>query len=372
MTRFFFRAVTTDDRPRSGMIEAASATEAAHQLIDQGLYPLDVTASGPSLVAMLSTPIGRRSVTAGEMTQVLADLGRLIGAGVEIAIAIQIMASTTPSGRVRQALEQLLAGVRSGESLADAMAASQARFPTHVIAVARAGEASGTLASGLTRVASVVVPALESMIAGNGRRLPWQTELLVWFAHVIRDYAWLHILALVALLTGAMLAVRSDPLRRRAERVLLLVPGLGAFVAATETARVSAMLALLTSAGLPAARSLTFAQASAQLLLTRDAFSLAASRLREGARMHQALDRVPTIGSRALALVHIGETTGRLGALLDEAARDAEHQAATMATRGVALLTPALTLVLGAMAGFVLYAVMTSILSVNSLVTRTL
>jgi general secretion pathway protein F len=407
MTQFWFRAVTADDRPRSGMVEASNATDAARQLIDQGLYPLDVTANARGLVAMLSTPIGSGSFTAAETAQVLADLGQLVDAGVEVATALHIMASTAPSRRVRESLEQLVSRVRTGETLADAMSTSPARFPAHVIAVVRAGEVSGTLASGLVRVAAalvraaklraqvitalvypafivvavliallvlvgVVIPALENITAGSGRRLPWQTQLLVSFAHLIRDYAWLHILALAALLTASVLALRTDRVRRRAERVLLRVPGLGAFFAATETARVSAMLALLTSAGLPAARSVVFAQASARLLLTREAFSFAASRLREGARLHEALDRVPTMGPRVLALVRIGEMTGRLSPLLEEAARDAEHQVTTITTRGLALLTPTLTLVLGAVAGFVLYAVMTAILSVNTVVTRTL
>ena len=93
-------------------------------------------------------------------------------------------------------------------------------------------------------------------------------------------------------------------------------------------------------------------------------------KLREGARLHQVLSAVPTLSARVLALVQIGETTARLRPLLEEASRDAEYRVSIAIERALAMLTPAMTLVFGAVAGFVLYAVMTSILSVNDLAAR--
>jgi general secretion pathway protein F len=98
---------------------------------------------------------------------------------------------------------------------------------------------------------------------------------------------------------------------------------------------------------------------------------LAYSRLREGARLYEALGSVTVLGPRVLALIRIGEITGHLDVLLSEAARDAEQRVTMAVDRMLALMTPVMTLFFGSVAGFVLYAVMTAILSVNQLATVT-
>jgi type II secretory pathway component PulF len=103
------------------------------------------------------------------------------------------------------------------------------------------------------------------------------------------------------------------------------------------------------------------------LVVSRNGLAAAAAKLREGAKLCDALTDVSALSARSLGLIRIGEATGRLGTLLEEAARDAEERVAIAIERTLVLLTPAMTLVFGALAGFVLYAVMTSILSVNEL-----
>jgi general secretion pathway protein F len=170
---------------------------------------------------------------------------------------------------------------------------------------------------------------------------------------------------------GAMaLALRNDRIRVGAEHLALRIPVLGSLMSAAETARLATMLSMLAASGLPLVNAMALVRDGGRLKLSRDALSSAALKLREGAKLHEALSDVPTLAARVLALIRIGETTGRLAVMLEEAARDSEQQVTTTVERLLALLTPAMTLLFGAIAGFVLYAVMTSILSVNSLAVK--
>jgi general secretion pathway protein F len=284
------------------------------------------------------------------------------------------------------------------------MGRADAGIPEHVVAVARAGEASGTLAQGLLRVGAsvrradalkkkvrtaliypacvcaavgaailvlvgVVVPTLETMLTDGAHHLPWQTRLLVAAGRFLRNHAMALAVGSAALVVVSFFLVRTERVRVLIEAALLRTPILGTVLSAAETARIAGMLAMLSAAGLQAVNAIALARSSAQLVSTRKAFSLAITKVREGSRLYESLGEVRVLGPRALALIRIGETTGRLGLLLDETAREADEVVSTAIDRFLALLTPVMTLFFGAIAGFVLYAVMTSILSVNNLAT---
>lgn len=407
MTAFHFRAVSGDDRPESGVMEAPDIAAATRQLLDRGLYPLDITRGGRSIAAILATQVGGQSLSTTRAAQLLADLGHLVRAEVEVAAALALLAPTAAHVRVREVIEQLLAQVRLGRSLSEAMESSSAGFPAHAIAAVRAGEMSGSVASALLRVSEgmrrmaalrmqvhtaliypscvaaavavallvlvgVVVPTLESIFADGAARLPWQARFLVGCGHFVRDHALLLFIGAAGMVAAAVLALRNDRVRIGFETVTLRIPVLGPLLAASETARVATMLSLLAAAGLPLVNAVTLSRDGGRMRLTKESLGAAALRLREGEKLYGALKGVPTLSSRVLGLVRIGEATGRLGVLLEEAARDAEHQVETAVQRVLALLTPAMTLTFGGIAGFVLYTVMMSILSVNNLAIRPL
>jgi len=371
----------------------------------RGLYPLDVSERSSSLAEILAKPIGGSSLSTLESTQILADLGHLICAGVEVAQGLAIIAAMKSRPRVCALVARLAEKVRTGSALSEALAECGKVFPAHVIAIVRAGEVSRAVGTALTGAAEgqrralkirnqlrtamiypscvalavgvailvlvgVVVPTLETLFSGEMQRLPWQTHLLIIFGRGVRDHAW-GLLALgVALLLTAPVVARNGRLRRRFEIIALRTPVVGTLLGTAETARICILLAMLSSSGLPLANAVALAGSGARLVSSRDALSAAALKLREGARLHQVLSAVPTLSARVLALVQIGETTARLRPLLEEASRDAEYRVSIAIERALAMLTPAMTLVFGAVAGFVLYAVMTSILSVNDLAAR--
>jgi general secretion pathway protein F len=401
MKSFRYRAVTTDDRAESGAIDADDAIDAARRLLARGLYPLDVSAGRRSIVEFLSTPIHGKALSSSESAQLLADLGHLVNAGVEVAPALAIISSAKSRTRMHEVVVHLVEKVRVGRALSDAMA-ERGVFPNHVVAAVRAGEVSGSLGQALVRVADsqrrtsklraqvrtaliypscvavavgiailvlvgVVVPTIETLFSGSLHRLPWQTRALVTLGRACRDHAMELAVAAAVLAASIPIGIRNMQVRRQLERIALRVPVLGALLCAAETARVAILLAMLSSAGLPLVNAVALSSSGARLVLSSEGFAAAASRLREGARLHEALADVPTLSARVLTLIQIGETTARLGPLLEEAARDAEYRVSTAIERTLALLTPAMTLFFGAVAGFVLYAVMTSILSVNDL-----
>jgi general secretion pathway protein F len=404
MSEFSYRAVNRDNQEEEGLIEALTVAEAGRKLLGRGLYPLDVSPQG-SLRSLLNSNVSLGGLSRTELAQLINDIGHLLTAGVEVATALALV-KATGSKKSRGPVNQLLERVRKGLSLSEAMREAPELFASHVVAVVAACEASSNaLGPGLLRIAdnlrkttalrsqvqtaliypgaialavgaaitvliTVVVPTLEGLFADHAAHLPWQTRFLISMSETIRqNYIKFSGLLCVAVAVPVV-SMRTPSLKIRIEQLALRLPVIGEFVRSVETAQVSTMLAMLAISGVPLVDAVTMTSRGARLLISREALTEAIGQLREGRRLHEALAGAAALSPRVLAIVRIGESTGRLGPLLEEASRDAERQVAIMTERTLAILPPAMTLLFGIVAGFVLYAVMTAILSVNTFATH--
>src|SRR5262249_53200581 len=73
------------------------------------------------------------------------DLALLLKASARLDDALELLASTHDTGRLRPIVAKLRSAVLSGESFADALSHHPNLFPPMYVALARVGEASGTL-----------------------------------------------------------------------------------------------------------------------------------------------------------------------------------------------------------------------------------
>ena len=401
MREFHFRAVTRDDVPEEGVVMAEDSVAAGRRLVAQGLYPLTIAPSR-SVKGILNSEISRGGLSSTDIVQLLNDLGHLISAGVEVAQTLSLV-SKSSSPRIQVIVRRILMRVRNGHSLGEAMCVEGKLFSDHIIAVVKAGEASNNLGSSLLVLSdslaksaalrsqvltamiypacisvalvvavvvlvAIVVPTLDGLFAGRESQLPWQTMILVKFGAAVRNNIALVIGALASLAVISLVLFKIPPVRLRVERLALSIPGVGEFLRAIETARISEMLATLTTSAIPLIDAVAMARNGSQLLVTRSALDDVIVALRRGLSLREAIANVPTLTGRVLAIIQIGESTARLGPLLEEASRDARRAVSVQTDRVLALVPPAMTLIFGAIAGAVLYAVMTAILSVNTLV----
>lgn len=180
-------------------------------------------------------------------------------------------------------------------------------------------------------------------------------------------------IVLTALAAGALglYAVLKQPaVRNMLDRALLRLPLLGRLIANKETARFARTLATMTRNGVP---MLDAVRISGSVLTNRaysDAVADAGAALKEGGTLAQPLQRSGLFSELALRLIAVGEQTGQLEPMLMRVASIYEATVQRQMQRFVTLLTPALTLVIGAIVGSLIISVMGAILSVNDLALR--
>src|SRR5579864_9474946 len=151
MATFFFRAVASDGKMRTGRLTGDTEKGIARELRKQGLTPVYVGVS-PKKSYELKLP----SFIRGRRRDVLfftQELSTLLNAGVPLDRALAITGELTERPNFRFIVLDILRVLKGGRSLADSLATRPEYFSDLYINMVRAGEASGALAAVFERLA---------------------------------------------------------------------------------------------------------------------------------------------------------------------------------------------------------------------------
>jgi type II secretory pathway component PulF len=375
MSTFRYVAARPDGLRVRGWLEAGSAPEAARLLSDRGLFPVRVEAAG----APRSFWPTRRARQAATIMESLASLARI---GVPLDRALDATAELLDRSP-KEALGRVRQRVREGSTLAIALAGESDLFPAVSIALVRAGERGAGLAAGLEQAARhlareadtrdrlraalaypvtllavgtvslaaivlVVMPRFAALLGDVQSSLPPLTRGVLAAGTALRRYGALVAVGSASALGAAIYLVRSHAALWAAR--LLEAPLVGSIRHGFATARVARVLSALLETGVPASRALGIAGEAAGDAEVQRRLQLAAQQVAEGGSLGEALGCTRAVTAGAVQLVRIGERSGRLPALLRQAA-DLEEQAAARGVHAlVTALEPALII---ALAGFV-------------------
>ena len=150
MTRSWtYTALEHSGRTVTGSIEADDEASVVQRLRRAGSVPLRITAVRRGLFSAGDGDV----LTRRELTHLLRDLATMLGAGQDLDRALRFVVESASSPRARRVLGTLRDAVRDGSQLAAAMAVHPRSFSRLAIGLVRAGEAGGTLAATLERLA---------------------------------------------------------------------------------------------------------------------------------------------------------------------------------------------------------------------------
>ncbi|MBX9883914.1 MAG: type II secretion system F family protein, partial [Novosphingobium sp.] len=326
----------------------------------------------------------------------------LLKAGLPLDRALALAIDNIEDSAAARALTGLLQSVREGAPLSRAMLDHPALFSAADSAMAEAGEASGRLGEALERLAVMlkqaanlrrtivsamiypaallviavgvialmllfVVPQFESMLAAAQGNLPWPTLMIMALSQALR--AWWPILLLLAA-TAVMGAARlrhNPAFRRGVDRAVLALPLVGELVRRIETARFAHTLGALVEGGVPLPQAMALARRTVANSVMGEALDGVVATLREGGGLATPLAQTGVLPRMAVAFLRTGEEASQLALMLARLAEVLDSDVQTRLERLVAVLTPAITVILGASVAGIIAAVMSAILGFNEL-----
>lgn len=401
MPIYRYSAIGHDGALVRGKLEASSPQAVALLIRSQNGYLIAAKATRPGLLHPGKRSPDRHRWSIRELALFTQELGALLAANVPLDNALTILAGLGEIKAARKTIEQILAQVRQGASLAEALRQSGC-FPPMYVSMVRAGETGGNLEQTVaqlaeyltashairqsvisaliypallvfTAIASIavilifVVPAFAPLFRSAGKKLPASAQFLLGLSEFMDAYWWLVALLLLGTTMAIAIGSRQAAIRPLLDKHLLGLPLLGKLLGLIQVERFCRIMAALVANGVAVPAGLTLAQGVLSNRLFSEEIGKAAQRIREGESLARHLSRSRLFPSSTLDFIRIGEETGRLDLMLarhaDFCARNIKHSI----ERLLAIMVPALTIVLGMIIAGLIATILVSILSVNEL-----
>ena len=324
----------------------------------------------------------------------------LIRAGMPILGSLDMLAKSQKNANFAGHLQNVAARVRTGEPISSAFEA-QGAFPLMYTTTLLAGERSGNLEEVLGRylsfqrvalafrkklIASLiyplmlislviclfiflitfVVPQFAKLYDQIGTKLPSITLFMLALGTGAQHYL-LYIVPAVALF-GFLLWRwgRSEAGADRIDRIRIALPLFGKIWLKYQVAMFARTLSTLLSGGIPLVPSLETAARSITSRRIAKSVSSAVTSVREGKGLAKSLEATKVFPELSTEMVEVGESTGALPQMLNSVAEFFEEDVQTALTASLALIEPAILIVMGVVVVIILIALYLPIFSMSN------
>jgi general secretion pathway protein F len=400
-TSYFFRAIASDGKLRTGTITAETEKIVARELKRQGLIPVFVGFEPKKSLELKMPTFGR-----GYRKDVLfftQELSTLLNAGVPLDRALGITAELTEKSGFRSIVLDVMRILKGGKSFADSLGTHPLYFSELYVNMVRAGEASGSLGTIFERlsefertrddlrgyiVSSLIYPALLTLV-GIGSifillnfvvprfaaifsdprmKIPTPTLLLIQTSAYVRAYSLPAFAVLVVLAIGFQAYIRTGAGALWWDTLRLKAPLLGDALRKAETARFARAMATLIAASVPLVQSIGIARGILNNRRIAGTLEQVSQGVKRGEGIAGPMARAGQFPPLASHLLAVGEETGNLDAMFQRMADIYDAETRTAIRRFTSLFEPVIILVMGVMVGSLILSMMLAITGINDVV----
>jgi type IV pilus assembly protein PilC len=392
MAEFVIKLADERGRVQEQVQTAATAEELRARFLHAGYHVFSVRVRG-------SLARSRRKVKLEPFLIFNSQFLTLIRAGLPILSSLQMLGKIQKNATFAGQLEDVAARVKTGQELSAAFEA-QSGFPLMYTTTLLAGERSGNLPEVLDRYVSfqkvalalrkkligsliyptvllslvcallifmftVVVPQFAQLYDQLGNKLPTLTLVLLnfgkWMQHTI---LWQLIIAAAGgfALYRFFLTERGKDF---ADGVRVRLPILGKIWLKYQVALFARTLSTLLTGGLPLVPSLETASRSISSRRVSRAVQSAVTTVREGKSLADSLAKTGVFPNLATEMITVGEQTGALPQMLNSMSEFFEDDVATALAAALALIEPAILIVMGVVVVFILISLYLPIFSLG-------
>ena len=387
MPLFTYKGRTARGELVTGRMDGETLDSVASRLFATGVTPVDInpaTSDEGVSTAHLGRMLGFGKVRTADLVLFSRQMYTITKSGIPLLRGLRGLASSTHNAMLRETLEDVLASLEGGRDLATSLGRHPKVFPNLYVSIVRVGESTGTLEKSFLRLTeylgqdkemqdrmksavrypiivmitialaiafltTFVIPKFAPIFAVLGNNIPLPTRIIMGASTVARDYWWAlcGVIALVAIVIRQTLATVNG--RFQWDRIKLRLPAIGKLTHEAILARLSRSLAISLSAGMPMIQTLAvIARSTGNAFMAEKVLRLR-DNVERGEPLSRAASATGMFSPLVLQMMAIGEETGELSELLDEAAgfyeREVDHGLKNLS----AAIEPILIVVVGGM-----------------------
>jgi general secretion pathway protein F len=405
MAAFDYQAVDSRGKNKKGVIEGDTPRHVRSLLREQGLMPIEVTASlqKSKQESKKSRFGGGKKISATELALITRQLSTLVESGLPIEESLMAVGEQCDKNSLKSMVMAVRTKVTEGYSLAESMAEFPQVFNHLFRAMVAAGEKSGHLDKVLDRLAdyteqrqqlrsqliqalvypiimmivatgvitillTAVVPKIVGQFEHMGANLPGTTKLLIASSDFLRDYGLFIVIFVVALMFLWAQLLKKASFKFAYHKHFLSLPGIGKVAKSINTARFARTLSILTASAVPLLESMKISGEVLDNLFIKQSVKESADKVREGASLRVSLEQTKLFPPMMLHMIASGEKSGQLEHMLGRAADNQDREFEAIVNISLKAFEPALMVVMAGIVLFIVMAILQPILQLNTLI----
>ncbi|WP_068674676.1 type II secretion system F family protein [Oceanobacillus sp. Castelsardo] len=370
-----------------GKIDADSKAQALRELESSGLIILNIEETKP----WNKDIILNKKVKVKDFVVFLRQYATLIRAGISISDSTKTMIEQTENYALKTALTDIDKQLGRGVALSKAAERHPKVFPSLLVNMIHAGEASGKLDDILNEMADYyekdyrnkqkvvsalmypsvvgvitillsifllvfIVPTFVNMFGSMGEEVPAYTQFVLNLSDWVGKYWW--ILFAVVILAAVLYKyfIQFDRFAYQVDVIKMRFPLLGVLAHKGALVRMTQTLSTLVNSSVPILQSMEITERVVGNRVIRDVIGQAREQLTSGESIARAMKGHWAFPPLIVQMIQIGERTGTLDHMLRKAAEFYEEEVNQLSDRIKTLIEPIMVVILSLLVGGIVLA----------------
>lgn len=331
-----------------------------------------------------------------ELANFCREIGTMMNSRLPLIRTVSILASREDNKKLKAIYNDIYVKLQQGQTLSDALKEQGKAFPDILIQMVRSGEASGNMQdtmmvlnnqftndnkiknkvkSAMTYpvilgivtivvlliVYTAVLPSFFSMF--EGMELPLITEINIIISKFIMSYWYALLIGILVLILIIVSLLQLPKVKYQFDRFKLKMPIIGKLMKIIYTSRFARTLCSLYSSGISIVNAMVIVKSTIGNKYIETQFDNSIKAVRNGEALSVAIGMIDGFDIKLTSSVYIGEESGNLEDLLSSLADDFDYEAMLASEKMVAILEPAMIIVLAVVICVIIISVLVPIYS---------
>jgi type IV pilus assembly protein PilC len=391
MALYSYRAINDQGKTSKGMQDAANVVDLELRLKRGGLDLIDVKEDSGKTVSR------HNKIKRPELITFFFNLEQLTRAGVPLLESLADLRDTMNDHHFRKVIASLVEAIEGGKNLSQAMEQHPGAFDKIFISLVHAGEESGRLPEiflhiteslkwqdemashtktimlypalvGTVVVAIAfflmiyLVPQLAGFIKGMGQEIPVQTRILLAASAFFVDY-WYVLIALpvILLITSRRIIASSPEMQFKFDNLKLNLWVTGPILRKIILARFANTFAMMYGSGISILACIANSRDVVNNRAIAKSLDNVTREIESGKNLTQSFQHTGMFPPLVIRMLKVGEATGSLDRALLNVSYFYDRDVKDSIKKMQVMIEPAMTIILGALLGWVMLSVLSPI-----------
>jgi type IV pilus assembly protein PilC len=386
---FIYTAKSKTGEIVESILDAKDRFSLARDLRSRGFIPLSIREKDKDLNERFSMITGMFSkVSNSELIIFTKNLSGMVKAGLSLYRALSVLQKQTKNVKFNKILTSMSADINSGETFSNSLAKFPDVFSKLFVSMSRAGEESGNLAGARSDIGlnlekansltkkikgaliypgvimsamivigvlmfAFVVPTLAKTFADLGVKLPFATQMLVFFGNFFSKNLILTFVIIFVAAFAVYSTFRAQFMAKYIDFVILKLPVVNNLTKELNTARTARTMSSLLISGVSITRAVEITEDVVQNVYYKKVLEQAKVAIEKGAPFSEVFEANQNLYPIMMSeMIQVGEETGKLSDMLLQIAIFYEEEVENKTKNLSTIIEPVLMIFIGVGVGF--------------------